>query len=105
MEDSANKDAAFELAAMVAGKDLQEAAFADRSPRSDVSTDSKWSKDFSALSDTGIVFPPVTLGGINQAMIDSIAKVLQEGKTAEEAALWLCDAVNASLAENGELSE
>ena len=105
MEDSKNKDAAFELAAMIAGKDLQEAAFADRSPRSDVSTDSKWSKDFSALSDTGIVFPPVTLGGINQAMIDSIAKVLQEGKTAEEAALWLCEAVNASLAENGELSE
>lgn len=105
MEDSENKDAAFELAAMVAGKDLQTAAFADRSPRSDVSTDSKWSKDFSALSDAGIVFPPVTLGGINQAMIDSIAKVLQEGKTAEEAALWLCEAVNASLAENGELSE
>ena len=74
-------------------------------PRSDVSADTKWSKDFSALSDTGITFPPVTLGGINQAMIDSIAKVLQEGKTPEEAASWLCDAVNASLMENGELSE
>ena len=105
MAGSANQDAAFELAAMIGGYDCQAAAFADRSPRSDVSTDSKWSKDFSALSDTGIVFPPVTLGGINQAMIDSIAKVLQEGKTPEEAALWLCDAVNASLAENGELSE
>lgn len=105
MAGSANQDAAFELAAMIGGYECQAAAFADRSPRSDVSTDSKWSKDFSALSDTGIVFPPVTLGGINQAMIDSIAKVLQEGKTPEEAALWLCDAVNASLAENGELSE
>ena len=41
----------------------------------------------------------------NQAMVDSIAKVLQEGKTAEEAASWLSDAVNASLQENGELSE
>lgn len=105
MAGSENQDAAFELAAMIGGYECQAAAFADRSPRSDVSTDSKWSKDFSALSDTGIVFPPVTLGGINQAMIDSIAKVLQEGKTPEEAALWLCDAVNASLAENGELSE
>ena len=53
----------------------------------------------------GVTFPPVTLSGINQAMVDSIAKVLQEGKTAEEAASWLSDAVNASLQENGELSE
>ena len=82
MEGSENKDEAF-----------------------DVSTDSKWSKDFSALADTGVTFPPVTLSGINQAMVDSIAKVLQEGKTAEEAASWLSDAVNASLQENGELSE
>ena len=68
-------------------------------------TECKWSKDFSALADTGVTFPPVTLSGINQAMVDSIAKVLQEGKTAEEAASWLSDAVNASLQENGELSE
>ena len=56
-------------------------------------------------ADTGVTFPPVALSGINQAMVDSIAKVLQEGKTAEEAASWLSDAVNASLQENGELSE
>ena len=98
-------DEAFDLAAAWCSFDWQNAAFQDRSPRSDVSSDTKWSKDFQALSDTGITFPPVTLGGINQAMIDSIAKVLQEGKTAQEAAEWLCDAVNASLAENGELSE
>ena len=105
MVGSENKDEAFDLATAFCSKEWQEAAFADRSPRSDVSTDSKWSKDFSALADTGVTFPPVTLSGINQAMVDSIAKVLQEGKTAEEAASWLSDAVNASLQENGELSE
>lgn len=98
-------DAAFDLACAVCSYDWQNAAFQDRSPRSDVSSDTKWSADFQKLADTGVTFPPVTLGGINQAMIDSIAKVLQEGKTAQEAAEWLCDAVNASLAENGELSE
>ena len=101
---SKNIETAFDLACAIGGYEWQNKAFTDRSPRSDVYTDTKWSKDFSALADTGIVFPPVTLGGINQAMIDSIAKILQEGKTAEEAAIWLSDAVNASLAENGELS-
>lgn len=105
MAASDNQDEAFDLACAFCSYDWQKAAFEARSPRSDVSADTKWSKDFSALADTGITFPPVTLGGINQAMIDSIAKILQEGKTAEEAAAWLSDAVNASLMENGELSE
>lgn len=103
MEASENKDEAFSLAAAFCSKEWQSAAFADRSPRSDVSTDSKWSKDFSALADTGISFPPVTLGGINQAQIDAIGKVLQEGVAPKEAAEWLCDAINSSLEENGEL--
>lgn len=105
MAASENQDEAFDLACAFCSYDWQKAAFEARSPRSDVSADTKWSKDFSALADTGVTFPPVTLGGINQAMIDSIAKVLQEGKSAEEAAAWLSDAVNASLMENGELSE
>ena len=86
-------------------QEWQEAGFADRSPRSDVSTESKWSKDFQALSDTGITFPPVTLGGVTQAMQDAMAKVLQEGESPEETAKWLCDAVNKSLEDSGELSE
>lgn len=105
MAASENKEEAFSLATAFCSKEWQSAAFPARSPRSDVSADSKWSKDFSALADTGITFPPVTLAGINQAMIDSVAKVLQEGKTPEEAAAWLCDAVNASLSDSGELSE
>ena len=105
LADSKNKDAAFELATAMCSKEWQEAGFPDRSPRSDVSTDSKLSKDFQALADTGVTFPPVTLGGITQAMQDAIAKVLQEGETPETAAEWLSDAVNASLSDSGELSE
>ena len=105
LADSKNKDAAFELVTDMCSKEWQEAGFPDRSPRSDVSTDSKWSKDFQALADTGVTFPPVTLGGITQAMQDAIAKVLQEGETPEAAAEWLSDAVNASLSDSGELSE
>lgn len=105
LADSKNKDDAFDLATAMCSKEWQEAGFPDRSPRSDVSTDSKWSKDFQALSDTGITFPPVTLGGITQAMQDAIAKVLQDGETPQAAAEWLCDAVNAYLSDSGELSE
>lgn len=105
LADSKNKDDAFELAKAFCSYDWQSAAFADRSPRSDVSTDSKWSKDFQALSDTGITFPPVTLGGITQAMQDALAMVLQEGEEPAAAAEWLGNAVNDSLADSGELSE
>ena len=64
-----------------------------------------WSKGFANLADDGVVFPPVTLGGITQAMIDSIAMVLQDGKSPEDAASWLSEAINQSLADSGELSE
>ena len=53
----------------------------------------------------GITFPPVTLGGITQAMQDALAMVLQEGEAPESAAEWLGNAVNDSLADSGELSE
>ena len=105
LADSKNKDGAFQLATAFCSYDWQSAAFADRSPRSDVSTDSKWSKDFQALADTGITFPPVTLGGITQAMQDALAMVLQEGEDPAAAAEWLGNAVNDALAESGELSE
>ena len=83
---------------MAAGRLLQS------SPRSAVTVPGKWTEDFQALSDNGVAFPPVTLGSISQAMIDSIAKVLQEGMTPQAAAEWLADAVNTSLEESGELS-
>lgn len=99
-----NNDAAFDFASYVCGKDWQQAVYSSASPRSDVTVPGKWTEDFHALADAGVSFPPVTMGGISQAMIDSIAKVLQEGKTPTEAAERLCDAVNASLEDSGELS-
>lgn len=95
-------DGATQLAQAFAGTEWQQAAFADRSALSTVSTDSKWSQDFHALIDTGVTYPPVVLGSITQAMIDSLAMVLQEGKSGEEAATWLAGEINASLEESGD---
>lgn len=105
MAGSKNKDAAFDLATAFCSKEWQEKAFADRSPRSDVSTNSKWSKDFAKLASTGVTFPPVTMAGVDQAMIDSLAKVLQSGMAPDKAASWLSNAINASLKDSGELSQ
>lgn len=105
MNTSENLDGATELARAWASHDWQEAAFTDRSALDDVSTDSKWSQDFSALMDTGVTFPPVTLGSITQAMIDSLAMVLQEGDDPEETAIWLSDQINSALESSGELAE
>lgn len=99
-----NNDAAFDLATFICGKDWQSKVYSTASPRSDVTVEGKWTEDFSALADAGVSFPPVTLGDISQAMIDSIAKVLQEGMDPTEAAEWLSDAVNESLSNTDELS-
>lgn len=99
-----NNDTAFDFATFVCGKDWQTGVYGSASARPDVTVAGKWTEDFATLADAGVSFPPVTMGGISQAMIDSIAKVLQEGKTPQEAAQWLSDAVNASLADTGELS-
>ena len=96
---------AVELMKAIAGKEWQEKVWAYGSPRSDVYSESIWSKGFSDIGAEGISFPGVTLAGVTQAMNDSIAKVLQEGKTPQEAAAWLSDAVNASLSDTGELSK
>ena len=104
-KDSKNKEGAVELMKAIAGKEWQEKVWAYGSPRSDVYSESIWSKGFSDIGAEGISFPGVTLAGVTQAMNESIAKVLQEGKTPQEAAAWLSDAVNASLSDTGELSK
>lgn len=104
-KDSKNKEGAMDLLKAIAGKEWQEKVWSYGSPRSDVYSESIWSKGFADIEAEGVSFPPVTLAGVTQAMNDSIAKVLQEGKTPEEAASWLCDAVNASLSDTGELSK
>ncbi|MFV0430265.1 MAG: ABC transporter substrate-binding protein [Arachnia sp.] len=102
MANSDSLEASIELAQQFASPEWQEAGFAARSPLTSVTTDSKWSQDFSALLDTGITYPPVSLGEVTQAMIDSLALVLQEDQSAEDAALWLSDAVNQALENSGD---
>lgn len=92
------------LAQAFASEEWQQVAFTDRSALSTVSTDSKWSKDFQALLETGVTYPPVSLGNITQNMIDSLAMVLQAGESPEAAAAWLSDAINSSLEASGDLS-
>lgn len=105
MGSSDNLQGATELARAFASEEWQQAAFADRSAISTVSTDSKWSQDFNPLLEAGVTYPPVALGGVTQAMIDSLAMVLQEGTSAEEAATWLSEEINVSLENSGDLSE
>lgn len=102
MAGSDSLAASTELAEQFASQEWQEAAFADRSALESVTTDSKWSKDFAALVDTGVTYPPISLGEVTQNMIDALAMVLQDGKSPEEAAKWLSDAVNSSLETSGD---
>ena len=103
--DKARMDAAFEVAAYISGKEFVETCYPAYSSRTDVKTDDKWTKDFQALTDSAVTFPPVVLGNITQAMTDSLAKALQEDMDAKEVAGWLGDAINSSLRDSGELAE
>ena len=102
MASSKNLDGATQLAEAFASKDWQSAAFADRSALESVSTDTKWSKDYSALLNSGVTYPPITLSGVTQAMIDALAMRLQEGKSSEETATWLSEAINKALEDSGD---
>lgn len=104
MANSDVSDGAAQLAAAFASEEWQEAAFPERSALSTVSTDSKWSRDFQALLDTGVTYPPITLGTITQSMIDSLAMVMQEGRSPEETAIWLSDQINDALETSGDLA-
>ncbi|MFC6316064.1 ABC transporter substrate-binding protein [Lapidilactobacillus achengensis] len=105
LKNDTDKKMKVKLAEAFLSKKAQKAAFLDRSPRIDVSGDSKWSKDFKKLSEYGVTFPPVTVSNISQNMIDALAKVLQEGKEPKEAAKWLSTEVNKSLEDNDELAK
>ena len=105
MRGSHALDGATQLAQAFASEEWQTAAFADRSALNTVSIDSKWSKDFQTLQASGVTFPPINLGTITQSMIDSLAMVLQEGKSPKEAATWLSNQINDSLKTSGDLAE
>ncbi|MDR2373961.1 MAG: extracellular solute-binding protein [Bifidobacteriaceae bacterium] len=100
---SKNLSCATKLAIAFTSEEWQKAAFPARSALSTVSTDTKWSKDFSALLANGITFPPISMGEVSQNMIDSLARALQENEAPEATAAWLSDAVNKSLENAGEL--
>lgn len=104
MATSKSMDCAVELAKWNASEEWQKAAFPNRSALSSVTEDTKWVKDFQALQEHGVSYPPVALGGVTQAMIDAIAMAVQEGAPAEEVASFLSDEVNASLESSGDLA-
>ena len=102
MAGSDSLEASTELALQFASEDWQTAAWPTMSALDTVTTDSKWSKDFAELIDVGISYPPISLGEVTQAMIDSLAMVLQNGDSPEDAANWLSEAINTALENSGE---
>jgi len=100
-----NPKEVFDFAAFISGKEYQKAVFPVTSPRNDVVSSIKWSKDFMNIAKTGVSFPPVTLGGITTAMTDSLGKTLQNNEKPSTVAAWLSDQINKSLKQNGEYSE
>lgn len=105
MKNSDVLEGATLLSQAFASEEWQQALFSSRSALNTVSDDTKWSRDFHALLDSGVTFPPVSLGEITQNMIDAIAMVLQENKSPEEAATWLAESINASLEKSGDLAK
>jgi ABC-type glycerol-3-phosphate transport system substrate-binding protein len=85
-------------------KEFQTAVHPSNSPRSDVTTDSKWGKGFTSLASTGVVFPPVSLGAITRDMIESLGRTLLKDEDPEAAAKWLAGSINKDLKQSGELS-
>ncbi|MEF2966246.1 sugar ABC transporter substrate-binding protein [Paenibacillus sp. M1] len=99
-----NADATWEFAKFLLSAEYQSAVNLNEAPRQDVVSDSPWGSNFMALTDTGVVFPAVSLGGITTAMEDALAKALLKNDNPEEVAKWLSQAINDSLSKTGELS-
>jgi multiple sugar transport system substrate-binding protein len=86
------------------GKAFQQAVHPSNSPRSDVTTDDKWGRDFTVLASTGVVFPPVPLGAITRDMTESLGRTLLKKEDPEAVAKWLSGAINKDLRQSGVLS-
>ena len=93
----------WEFVQFLAGQQYQKAVRPDNSPRTDVVSDTKWSKDFVGLTSIGVFFPPIALGQITQDMQDSIGRVLLRNETPESVAAWLGNAINRDLRQAGQL--
>ncbi|RUT45284.1 extracellular solute-binding protein [Paenibacillus anaericanus] len=97
-------DATWEFAKFLLGAEYQSAVNLNEAPRTDVVSDSQWGKDFTALADSGVVFPSVSLGSITTAMQDALAKGMLKNDKPEDVAKWLSQAINDSLKKTDELS-
>ncbi|ASS97601.1 hypothetical protein BS1321_25720 [Peribacillus simplex NBRC 15720 = DSM 1321] len=95
----------WEFASYILGKEWQSNIRPTNSARSDVVSKSQWGKGFTDLTDTGVTFPEVSLGGVTKAMEDALGKTLLKKEDPKKVAEWLSDAINESLKKSGELSE
>jgi multiple sugar transport system substrate-binding protein len=101
--DSPHPEEAWEFLKFIGGHTAQSMpAYVDRSVRSDVEAEGKWTKPFMDLVPQGRSWPQIALGQISQHMIDAFQGVLLEQSTPEEAAKMLSEQVNAALAEQGQ---
>ncbi len=55
------------------------------------------------LAPTGVVFPPVPLGGITRDMEQAIGRVLLKNEAPETTAKWLGGTINHDLRQSGHL--
>jgi multiple sugar transport system substrate-binding protein len=101
--DSPHPAEAWEFLKFIGGKTAQSMpGYIDRSVRSDVKAQGKWTEPFMALVPQGRSWPQIALGQISQHMIDAFQGVLLEQSTPEEAARMLSEQVNAALTEQGQ---
>ncbi|MDM5336641.1 sugar ABC transporter substrate-binding protein [Fictibacillus enclensis] len=94
----------WEFASYILSEEWQKSVRATNSPRKDVVSNSQWGKGFTALTETGVTYPEVSLGGITKNMEDSLAKALLEKENPKKVAEWLSKSINQSLQKNGQLS-
>ena len=103
MKASQHPKEQWELVQFLAGMQYQQAVRPDNSPRTDVVSDTKWSKDFVDLTSIGVFFPPIALGQVTQDMQDSIGRVLLRNEEPSAVAAWLGNAINRDLRQAGQL--
>ncbi|SFL33002.1 ABC-type glycerol-3-phosphate transport system, substrate-binding protein [Gracilibacillus orientalis] len=105
-EDSDQKEAALEFLKWMGSKEGQSIyAKGNRTIRNDMDSEGEWNVAFTEIAEHGRSWPAVPMGGIIDAMTESIQKVLLGDTTPEETAIWLSDQINQSLEENNLLSE
>ncbi|WP_322905915.1 sugar ABC transporter substrate-binding protein [Paenibacillus campi] len=96
-------DKAWEFASFLMSKEYQSKVNPSSAPRSDAIVGA-WGKQFMELTSQGVNFPPISLGGVTQAMQDSLARLYLQNDSPAATAAWLSQAINDSLKASGQLS-